>query len=41
VDTDAFNQSIIQGGNAVINQVDMTMVGGSLSQVSVGEDDLS
>lgn len=39
VDTSAFNQSIVMGANVLGNSVDMTMVGGSMTATSVGEDD--
>lgn len=38
VDTEAFNQTIVQGANVLGNTVDMTVVGGSFSSTAVGDD---
>ena len=35
----AFNQSIVQGANVLGNEIDMTVVGGSMTSTWVGEDD--
>lgn len=40
IDTTAFNQSIVMGANVMGNTVDMTVVGGSLTSSTVGDDAL-
>ena len=39
IDTHAFNQDIVLGANLQQNAIDMTIVGGSLTSTTVGEDD--
>ena len=39
IDTNAFNQQIVQGANLQGNTVDMTVVGGNFTNTLTGEDD--